>query len=338
MKQIKNLLIIRQSALGDVCMTIPIIYLLAEQYPELQIKVLTKKRFRNLFFSCPPNVSMIEADPDSYRKGYQLFQLYRILRREKIDAVADFHGVLRSYILDAMFRSARIPVAILQKNRSKRKALTRLENKVKESQTSFFLRYAAILNRLHLPIDMKAASSYLPVIDTGTYNKTNKAVGIAPFARYFTKVYPLDQMREVIKLLTQEQFKVFLFGNGEKELAQMKQLMQGLSGVHIVSDKLSFREQLQLMAQLDAMISMDSANMHLASLVHTPVISIWGGTSPHCGFMGWHQSTENAAWLDLPCQPCSISGTEKCPLGHFDCMKKIKPELIVLKVKQILTK
>lgn len=334
MKQIKNLLIIRQSALGDVCMTIPVIYQLAEQHPELTIKVLTRKRFRGLFFSCPPNVQMIEADPDLYRKSYQLFSLFRILRKEQIDAVADFHGVLRSYVLDALFRTKGIPVAILQKNRSQRKALTRRHNKVKQAQTSFFVRYAQALQQLGLSVDLKAPNRYLPVVPK-TVDANIKSIGIAPFARYFTKIYPLEQMAEVVRLLAEENYLVYLFGNGKQEMAQMAEMAAGLSQVHIVSDKLSFEEQLQLMSGLHVMISMDSANMHLASLVHTPVLSIWGGTSPHCGFMGWNQSTDNALCKDLRCQPCSISGTDKCPLAHFHCMRKIKPTEIISKIKEI---
>lgn len=335
MKPIKNLLLIRQSALGDVCMTIPVIYLLAEQYPDLTIKVLTRKRFRGLFFSCPPNVRMIEADPDLYRKSHQLFSLFRILRREKIDAVADFHGVLRSYVLDALFRTTGTPVAVLQKHRSKRKALTRLEHKVKEAQPSFFLRYAQVLRQLGLPIRLDAPCRHLPVVEKPAAGTGPCQVGIAPFARYFTKIYPLDQMTEVVRRLADEGMHVHLFGNGPQEMARMTAMADGRPEVHIVSDKLSFEEQLRLMARLQVMISMDSANMHLASLVHTPVLSIWGGTSPHCGFLGWRQDTGNALCKDLPCQPCSISGTDRCPLGHFHCMKQIAPTEIINKVKEI---
>ena len=53
--------------------------------------------------------------------------------------------------------------------------------------------------------------------------------------------------------------------------------------------KLNMRTELNLMSHLDVMLSMDSANMHLASLVNIPVVSIWGATHPYAGFMGWKQ-------------------------------------------------
>ncbi|MDE7408011.1 MAG: glycosyl transferase family 1, partial [Muribaculaceae bacterium] len=60
-----------------------------------------------------------------------------------------------------------------------------------------------------------------------------------------------------------------------------------------------------------------------------PVLSVWGGTTPECGFLGYGQSTDNAMLLRLPCQPCSIAGTKTCPLGTMACLKDLAPEAIV---------
>jgi ADP-heptose:LPS heptosyltransferase len=84
------------------------------------------------------------------------------------------------------------------------------------------------------------------------------------------------------------------------------------------------------------MVTMDSANMHLASLVATPVVSIWGATHPYAGFMGWNQSIDNAVQTDLPCRPCSIYGKKDCMRGDYACLYQIKPETIVGKIERIL--
>ena len=90
------------------------------------------------------------------------------------------------------------------------------------------------------------------------------------------------------------------------------------------------------MSTLDIMISMDSANMHLASLVGIPVVSIWGATHPYAGFMGWGQSIDNAIQIDLPCRPCSIYGNKPCMRGDYACLKNISPEQIVEKVEAVI--
>ena len=85
------------------------------------------------------------------------------------------------------------------------------------------------------------------------------------------------------------------------------------------------------MSQLEVMISMDSSNMHLASLVGTPVVSIWGATHPYAGFMGWGQSEDNVVQVELDCRPCSIFGQKPCLRGDFACLNNILPETIVEK-------
>jgi ADP-heptose:LPS heptosyltransferase len=92
------------------------------------------------------------------------------------------------------------------------------------------------------------------------------------------------------------------------------------------------------MEKLDVMISMDSANMHLASLVSTPVISIWGATHPYAGFMGWNQPYSNAVQVDMPCRPCSIFGNKPCIRGDYKCLNDIKPETIINKIYSIISK
>ena len=81
---------------------------------------------------------------------------------------------------------------------------------------------------------------------------------------------------------------------------------------------------------------MDSANMHMASLAGTPVVSIWGATHPYCGFMGWRQPPESAVQLELDCRPCSVFGQRPCKYGDYRCMTGIKPETIVEKIKQTI--
>jgi ADP-heptose:LPS heptosyltransferase len=96
------------------------------------------------------------------------------------------------------------------------------------------------------------------------------------------------------------------------------------------------RDELILMSHLDLMVSMDSANMHLASLTGTPVVSVWGATHPYAGFMGWNQSVDNAVQVEHPCRPCSIYGNKKCHRGDYACLNDIKPQQIIEKINNIL--
>jgi ADP-heptose:LPS heptosyltransferase len=167
----------------------------------------------------------------------------------------------------------------------------------------------------------------------------DKWLGIAPFAMHKGKIYPLELQETVIKHFAGDSgVKIFIFGGGKSE----KDIIDCWASVYpsVVSmvGKLSMSDELILMSKLDVMYSMDSANMHLASLVGTPVVSLWGATHPYAGFMGWNQSVENAVQVDLFCRPCSIYGQKPCYRHDYACLNQITPESIIKRIENLLLK
>lgn len=81
------------------------------------------------------------------------------------------------------------------------------------------------------------------------------------------------------------------------------------------------------------MISMDSANMHLASIVGTRCVSIWGATHPYAGFLGFGQSENDVVQInDLTCRPCSVFGDKECYRGDWACLEEINVQQIIDKI------
>ena len=163
-------------------------------------------------------------------------------------------------------------------------------------------------------------------------------VGIAPFAQHRGKIYPLEKMKKVVSSLNkQPNITIFLFGGGEKEKQFMEEWESEFDHVYSVIGKLKMNLELILMSHLDMMVSMDSSNMHFASLVNTPVLTLWGATHPFAGFLGWRQSEELIVQNEeLPCRPCSIYGQKECFRGDYACMNSIKEELVVSKILDFL--
>ncbi|WP_455971843.1 glycosyltransferase family 9 protein [Bacteroides congonensis] len=339
MKKKKTILIIRTSALGDVAMCIPVIYSLAERYPDLDIKVLTQPFFARLFVNAPANISFILADWKGKHKGARgICRLLKELLMHRIDCVADLHNVLRSWLIDACFLLKGIPVRIVDKERRKRKALLSSENR-EIRQRNYVQRYSDVFGKLQLPVvpdftsllsleELNSACLPIPQPDDGKC-----LIGIAPFARYQTKTYPLPLMEEVIGYLNDKGYHLFLFGSQGKEEKVLKTWEQKYKSCIALPGLLTIREELLLMGHMDVMLTMDSANMHMASLAGTPVVSLWGSTTPACGFLGWRQSEKDALCLHLPCQPCSVSGRKKCPLQHFSCMMSISPKEVCNRIE-----
>jgi ADP-heptose:LPS heptosyltransferase len=84
------------------------------------------------------------------------------------------------------------------------------------------------------------------------------------------------------------------------------------------------------------MLSMDSANMHLVSLVGVPVISIWGATHPYLGFYGFRQSIDDAVQIDLDCRPCSVFGNKPCRRGDYACLNYIDSDIVIQQLQKHL--
>lgn len=339
----KHILVFRFSSLGDIAMTVPVIRLLLQQHPQLEITFVSVAFVKPLFNNID-RLHFYAADTKGRHKGVAgLYRLYKALNEQfTTDAVADIHNVLRTQVLRVFFAAAGKKIAIIDKGRNEKKELTRRKNKILKPLKSTFERYADVFAALGLPIKFNTEQgisiSQQPSDLLNNYRQQGyKLVGIAPFAQYSEKTYPTNKMRQVIQLLAQHKgIKIFLFG-GKEDTAALQQLaaidkdkIQSLAGV------MPFAEELSAIAGLDLMVSMDSANMHLASMYGVPVVSIWGGTHPYLGFYGWGQALNNAVQVQLDCRPSSVFGNKPCPRGDLACMERIAPLMVYNKICNVL--
>lgn len=340
-----HILVIRFSALGDIAMAVPVVWAVATQYPDVRITVLSRPFARTLFEDLAPNVNFMAADLKHEYHGVKgLNALYRRLTAKQFTKVADLHSVLRSDYLRLRFNLGRCRVEHIDKHRRLRRQLVAYNNKVKHPLPSSFHNYADVFARLGYPVDVRKFRSIFPE-EGGNQNLLPPVigpkksfepwVGIAPFAAHEGKTYPPRLMEQVIHQLIHQhpQVRIFLFGRGEQEdkyfklwCAQYRQCLY--VGRHCET----MYQELILMSHLCVMVSMDSANMHLAALTGTPVVSVWGATHPMAGFLGFNHRPENIVQLDLECRPCSIFGNKPCHRGDHACLQNIPPERIVERV------
>jgi ADP-heptose:LPS heptosyltransferase len=333
---LRTILAIRFSAMGDVAMTVPVMKLVLDANPDVQIVFVTNKNWGALCADIP-RLIFFPADLKGAHKGFKgLFRLFRgVSRAYDISGVADLHQVLRSQIVRTFFRLSGKRVAVIDKGRAEKKALARREDKVLRPLTSTITRYADVFRQLGLAVSLEGTPAVYP--RTASLDPSYKWIGLAPFATYKEKTYPLDKMEQVLAALVQQPAtKVLLMGGGASEVAQLTALAEKYPAAEVVAGRYKLAEELKIISQLDVMISMDSANMHLASLFGVPVVSVWGATHPFAGFMGYGQHLENAVEVeDLSCRPCSIFGNKPCFRGDHACMEWLAPEAVVSKVLSI---
>ncbi len=341
----KRILVTRFSALGDVAMTVPVIWNLSQQYPDVEI-VFVSQRFAKQLVAGIPRVTFYEVDIKGQHKGIK--GIWRLSREIKamgsFNAFADIHNVIRTKLL-RFFLFFTIPNrAVIQKGRTEKRALIRKNNKHKHPLEHTINRYCKVFYRLGFEVNIKPFTITSPLgnftdKEIATLGEKDKVwIGVAPFAKHKGKVYPLDRIKEAINIVSSKiDCKVVLFGGGKNEVGLLHKWEKEISNCVSVAGQLPLDGELRVMSKLDLMISMDSANMHLASLVGTKVLSIWGATHPFAGFYGWNQKPEYALQNnDLDCRPCSVYGNKPCFRKDYACLNSISAEMLANKVFRII--
>lgn len=336
-----RVLITRLSSFGDVAMLVPVIFSVAAKYPQDRFIVLTRKAFAPLFENLGFNINAKIFDPNKHN-GFGIFKLLKSLSNYGYTDVADVHDVLRTKIIRSYMSLLGKNVAYINKGRKDK------ENMIMSKQTVPALkptteRYMEVFEKLGFHAEMEFKNFFefdkrsLYPLRTIVKEKNGKWVGVAPFSKHNEKIYPLDKMEEVVSnLVKKTSITIFLFGAGKAEREVLNKWEEKYPNIINASGKLTLINELLLMSYLDVMISMDSANMHLASLVETPVVSVWGATHPSFGFYGFNQDINNAIQTEIECRPCSVYGEIPCTRGDYACLNRIQENTILNKVEQIL--
>jgi ADP-heptose:LPS heptosyltransferase len=337
-KLLKHILVIRLSAMGDVAMIVPVLQAFSEQYPNVKITVLTRSFFTP-FFKNLPNVAVFSADVNGKHKGVLgLYKLSKELKAIGIDAVADLHNVLRSKTLKFfLFGKQFIQI---DKGRVEKKALVSGESFHQLKTTH--QRYADVFKKLGFVLDIKSPtfpkrSKLKNKTQVIVSNDTKKWIGIAPFAAHEGKMYPLDLMEKVIESLSKD-YKVILFGGGKHEMKVLNKLENTFKNTINVAGKLTLSEEMDVISNLDTMLSMDSGNAHIAAMLGIKVVTIWGVTHPFAGFAPFNQPEDFAIVSNrnlFPEIPTSIYGN-KYPESYREVSRSIAPETIINKIVSIV--
>jgi len=326
--------------MGDVAMTVPVLRAFTEQNPSVKITVLSKPFLKPLFEDIK-NVNFYTADVTGNHKGLLgIYKLFKELKALNITAVADLHNVLRSKILRTFFFISGKSIAFVDKGRSEKRALTATKNKVFKQLKTTHERYADVFRNLGFivnilnPIFPKKQPLTNEIIEI-TGEKKETWIGIAPFAQYASKMYPIDLMEKVIaEISNTKSSKILLFGGGQKEVDILEKLAAKYPNTINVAGKIKLKQELILISNLDKMLSMDSGNAHFSAMLGVHTFTIWGITHPFTGFAPFNQPFENAILPDLkkyPNIPCSIYGNKVCQ-GYDDVMRSISPQTIVQKI------
>lgn len=320
-----RILAYRFSAFGDVAMTAPVFREFLEQNPDVEIVMVSRKNFEGLFADIP-NVIFKGINLDEYKGFFGLRRLANELIKEfNPDLIANLHDVIRTKILDKIYRRKGLKVFKIDKGKEEKEDLTDIWNLHKVQLKKTVERYADVFRAMGFKVELSHKLRPVTVQKSG--------IGLAPFAQHKGKMLPLEKSYELARILAQK-YTIYFFGGGKKETETLEKWASEIPNTQSLSGKLNLSEELRKISELELMISMDSANMHLASLMGTRCVSVWGATHPFAGFLGFGQSEDDVVQVkDLTCRPCSVFGDKECYRGDWACLEELSVRKIVEKIQ-----
>ncbi|MDP8209461.1 MAG: glycosyltransferase family 9 protein [Candidatus Stygibacter australis] len=321
-----KILIIRLSSLGDIVLTEPIIRTLAELYPQAEISYLVKPAFKDIVSAFPTQVKTLDWNNDLS----SLLQLSKV----KYDILIDLHNKPNTALIRSFCRATIKSVY----NKAHRLRKNIVAHTTSQSISSTLDLYYSALKK----INITPQSRYPQITADDSANvqlKENKLqngnfILIFPGATSFTKKWLPEYFIELINLVSPD-FQVVLAG-GESESQLSAQIIQQCNDQVIdLCARTSIRQLISLINKAKVIIANDSGPAHIAAALHKPQITIFGATSPKLGFAPLNDKnvliTQN-----LSCSPCSLHGSDSCPLHHFNCMKTITPQIVYEELLKIL--
>jgi ADP-heptose:LPS heptosyltransferase len=337
--------------MGDVVLLVPVVKSLVAAYPDVEVTLVTRPKYAPFFYDME-RVVVFPADVDyTYTGFFGIRDLFRkLMRKGEYEVVMDMHDHLRTIILRSFFKLFGTRVVVFNKGRKEKDAFSRKENKITSPLPHTVERYRLAFEQAGYSFSI-GEPPYLALSDliqnaSGWFaykksTETKKWIGLAPFAKHKSKIWPLENYPVLIReVLKKQDVKFFMFGDGDKEIAFFESLRKQFpNNVEVIAGNLKLRQEIALMKHLDVMLCLDSSNMHIAALGGVPLISIWGGTHPDVGFGPYNIDPNSIVQISrekLPCRPCSVYGREKCFRGDFACLTWIKPEEIALRVEQAI--
>lgn len=325
----------RASAMGDVAMLPHALRALIAAYPDLKVTVLTRPLFIPFFDGL--DVDFLHIDPSGRDRGIR--GVWRLAGRAKglgIDALADVHDVIRSKWFRIAMRLRGVRTVHIRKGHFEKWMRLGSNPEYARPLRHTVGRYCDTFRELGFVFDDPAPCAK-PERANPMGEKRGVWIGVAPFSAQQGKIYPLPLMRRVIDLLSARCERLFIHGGGGAELEFAREAERAHANVTALNGRVDLRTEIDLIARLDCVVTMDSLVMHLASLTATPVVSVWGATHPSLGFHGYGCSLEGVVQIEgLSCRPCSVYGKKPCRFGDYRCMADIEPERIVARVERLL--
>lgn len=340
----KRILVFQTAFLGDVILTLPMIQLLHRQYPAAEIDVVTTPKAAELLMNHPAVSTIIKFDKRNAQKGMKgIAAMAVFLNQRNYDLAVAPHRSLRTSAILAL---------------SGIKERIGFSNAAGRFLYKHVVRYSKTLHEIDrnismlIPLGIKNTDRELPTLHPSTGDEEyigkflferellnqERMIAVAPGSVWNTKRWPVERFAQLSVMLAEAGYEILIIG-GKEDAELGSAIVETAKHKHIynATGKLTLLQSAELIGRCKALITNDSAPLHMAVAMRTPVAAIFGATVPSFGFGPYGDHDIVIETKDLDCRPCAIHGGNTCPIGTFVCMKNIEAERVYRSVERLLT-
>ncbi len=336
----ERILVIQTAFIGDAVLTLPMIQKLKEKYPQGKIDVLSIPAAGEIFSASPFIQNVILIDKKGKHKSFfSLLKFIKEIKRNNYNIVYSPHRSFRSSFIVMKLgvketygfnnSSFKHVYKYLVDYKSSRHEVQRNLDLINYKYNEDDWRITPVVN-----ITSLQKEKINRFIATNNINK--KIAAAAPGSVWNTKKYPSEYFEKIIKYFLDNNFYILLIGS-EKEKQLCEEIKNNFSaGVFNTAGMFSITESIELLKRTEILISNDSAPAHLGICADIPVITIYCSTVPEFGFFPFNKKSSYVSLQGLFCKPCGIHGFDECPVKNFACGKNLKPETVLMRIRDII--
>jgi ADP-heptose:LPS heptosyltransferase len=325
-------LLIRLSSAGDIILTSPLLKLMKERGAEIHFVV--KSNYSDLV-QYNPNITGVHLVQE-HADFNELEKLRQLLISEKFDLTLDLHNNFRSVYLR---RGTAGKIRVIRKEIFKRAALVKLKLNLYSEVRSTALKYAQVYDDALTQVP--TPEIFFP---SGLQDKAGefwrraglegrKTVFLCPGSRHFTKRWPIQNWKDLARMIS-TQNHVGLIGG--KEDIEVCQAIEEIGGIANFCGKFTMLESAAMLSHADLVITNDSFLMHAANAIGKRIVAVFGSSVKELGFFPYGVENRVMEVSGLSCRPCSHIGRESCPKQHFRCMLGTTPEMVYEAAMELL--
>ena len=338
---IRNILIVRFSSIGDIVLTTPLVRAVRRRFPDARIDFVTKREFAELTQTNPHITTVYPYDARTGIRG--IFALARQLRTQRYDLFIDLHKNFRTHCLRFLTNPAQITT--FAKQIVNRTLLVRMGINRYGKILPVPERYLKPLHGFGVVNDDQGLELFPTTADRSHVNtifeqehlaEGELVIGFGPITAHPLKQWPVERFIELGQQLVQcYGARILLFG-GTRDRQQVQRIAEQIPNAPIVlCDRLSLLETAAAVQRCDLFLGNDTGIVHIAAAMQRKVIVLYGPTVEEFGFYPY-RTQALALCKALPCRPCTHTGKGTCRLKTHACMSEITTAEVIEAVEQML--